>query len=154
MNGDKIKKQIILNLPYVLLGLFATKLGQTWRLAEGITMSEKFLHITGGFTAAFQNLLPSFVPFDLLIGILCGGLLKVAVVAKGKNAKKYRHNEEYGSARWGKHEDIIPFMDKDPWSNSILTASESLTMNSRSPGGNAFNRNVLCANILLTVPVH
>ena len=125
MKADKIKKLIILNLPYFLIGLFATKLGQTWRLAEGLSMSEKVLHIGDGFTVAFQNLLPSFAPFDLLIGILCGGLLKLAVVAKSKNAKKYRHNEEYGSARWGKHEDIVPFMDKDPWNNAILTKQKA-----------------------------
>ena len=141
MKADKIKKLIILNLPYFLIGLFATKLGQTWRLAEGLSMSEKVLHIGDGFTVAFQNLLPSFAPFDLLIGILCGGLLKLAVVTKGKNAKKYRHNEEYGSARWGKHEDIVPFMDKDPWNNAILTKTESLTMNSRSSAGPTYSRN-------------
>ena len=100
MNGDKLKKQLILNLPYILIGLYATKLGEAWRLAEGADASQKFLHLMDGFTAAFQSVLPSFHPLDLLIGLGCGAALRLAVYLKGKNAKKYRHNTEYGSARW------------------------------------------------------
>ena len=137
----KLKKQIFLNLPYVLIGLCCSKLGEAWRLAEGTDASTKLLHIMDGFAAAFQSPLPSFVPADLLIGILCGCLLRLAVYVKGKNAKKYRHNEEYGSARWGKHEDILPYMDEDPWNNIILTQTESLTMASRPKSGAKFGRN-------------
>ena len=133
--NPRLKKQIILNLPYVLLGLYASKLGEAWRLAEGTDASAKLLHIMDGFAAAFRSPLPSFVPMDLLIGLLCGCLLRLAVYVKGKNAKKYRHNEEYGSARWGKHEDILPYMDEDPWNNIILTQTESLTMASRLKPG-------------------
>ena len=131
MNTQRLKKQLILNLPYVLIGLYATKLGEAWRLAEGADASQKLLHLLDGFSAAFQSLLPSFHPVDLLVGLLVGGLLRFAVYQKGKNAKKYRHNIEYGSARWGTHADIAPFIDPDPWNNIILTKTESLTMRSR-----------------------
>ena len=140
----RTKKLIILNVPYVLVGLFATKLGEAWRLAEGANASEKLLHVMGGLTAAFRSPLPSFVPADLLIGILCGCLLKLAVSIKGKNAKKFRKNHEYGSARWGTREDIAPFMDADPRENIILTKTEGLTMKSRIPNPKyARNKNVL-----------
>ena len=146
MINDKLKKQIILNLPYVLIGLYATKLGEAWRLAEGADSSTKLLHMMDGFAAAFQVPLPSFAPTDLLIGLLCGCLLRLAVYVKGKNAKKYRHNEEYGSARWGKHEDILPFMDPSPRQNIILTATEGLTLKPRlegQPASTVRNKNVV-----------
>ena len=140
----KMKKLIILNIPYALFGLLATKLGEGWRLAEGANASEKLLHGIEGLTAAFQSPVPSFVPFDLLIGILLGCLLKLIVVVKGKNAKKFRKNHEYGSARWGTREDIAPFMDADPRENIILTQTEGLTMKSRIPNPKyARNKNVL-----------
>ena len=140
----KMKKLIILNIPYALFGLLATKLGEGWRLAEGANASEKLLHGIEGLTAAFQSPVPSFVPFDLLIGILLGCLLKLIVVVKGKNAKKFRKNHEYGSARWGTREDIAPFMDDDPRENIILTQTEGLTMKSRIPNPKyARNKNVL-----------
>ena len=110
MTRDKLKKLIIMNIPYVLFALLATKLGEGWRLAEGANASEKLLHGIQGLTAAFQSPFPSFVLFDLLIGILFGCLLKLIVSVKGKNAKKFRKNHEYGSARWGTREDIQPFM--------------------------------------------
>ena len=144
MNSKKLKKLIILNLPYFLIGLYATKLGQAWRLANGADTSAKLLNILDGFAAAFQSPLPSFVPTDLLIGIACGSILRLIVWEKGRNAKKYRKNEEYGSARWGTHEDIAPFMDPDPQKNIILTASEGLTMQSRIPNPKfGRNKNVL-----------
>ncbi len=140
----KMKKLIVLNIPYALFGLVATKLGEGWRLAEGANASEKLLHGIEGLTAAFQSPLPSFVPFDLLIGILFGCLLKMIVVVKGKNAKKFRKNHEYGSARWGTREDIAPFMDANPRENIILTQTEGLTMKSRIPNPKyARNKNVL-----------
>ncbi|MBQ9717793.1 MAG: type IV secretory system conjugative DNA transfer family protein, partial [Clostridia bacterium] len=105
-----IKKLLLPNLPYVFIGLFATNLGEAFRLMPGADLSEKLLHITVGFSAAFESRMPSFHPFDLLVGIASGGLLRLIVYVKGKNAKKYRHNEEYGSARWGKPEDIAPFV--------------------------------------------
>ena len=141
MTANRLKKLILLNLPYLLVGLYASKLGQAWRLSEGVNASEKLLHIMGGIQSAFQSPWPSFVVEDLLIGFALGGLLKLAVYAKGKNAKKYRHNEEYGSARWGKHEDIAPFIDKDPLNNIVLTRSESLTLCSHNINGGQYNRN-------------
>lgn len=141
---SKTKKLIILNIPYAVFALLATKLGEGWRLAQGANASEKLLHCIEGLTAAFQSPLPSFVPFDLLIGIILGCLLKLIVVAKGKNAKKFRKNHEYGSARWGNREDIAPFMDADPRENIILTQTEGLTMKSRIPNPKyARNKNVL-----------
>ena len=100
MKQKNIKKLLLLNLPYFLLGLYATKLGQAYRLAAGTGLSEKLLHIMEGFVAAFQSAYPSFHPTDLLVGLLCGAGLRLAVYVKGKNAKKYRKNIEYGSARW------------------------------------------------------
>ncbi len=138
------KKLLILNLPYILIGLYATKLGQAWRLAEGADFSAKFLHLGDGFTAAFQSVLPSFHPSDILIGLLLSVFLRLAVYMKGKNAKKYRHNVEYGSARWGKAEDIKPYMDPDFEKNIILTQTERLTMNNRpTDPRTARNKNVL-----------
>ena len=98
--SKKTKRLLLLNLPYVLFALLGTKLGQAWRLAPGSGFSEKFLHLMEGITAAFQTAMPSFRPFDLLIGILFVGIVWLAVYIKGKNAKKFRKNQEYGSARW------------------------------------------------------
>ena len=144
MNTTRLKKLLILNTPYVVIGLYATKLGEAWRLAEGTDAPNKFLHLMDGLSAAFRSPFPSLYPADLLIGIVVGCLLRLAVYEKGRNAKKYRHNVEYGSARWGTHSDIAPFIDPDPWNNVILTKTESLTMNSRPKAPrNARNRNVL-----------
>lgn len=106
-----LKKLLLPNLPYLLIGLYATKLGEAWRLAPGADASAKLLGLMDGFAAAFQSALPSFHPVDLLVGLCCGAALRLAVYIKGKNAKKYRKNMEYGSARWGTAEDIKPFMD-------------------------------------------
>ena len=144
MNKARLKKLLILNLPYVLIGLYATKLGEAWHLADGADMSGKLLHLMDGLSAAFCSPWPSFVPADLLLGITIGCLMRLVVYEKGRNAKKYRHNVEYGSARWGKPGDIQPFIDADPWNNVILTKTECLTMNSRPKNPQyARNKNVL-----------
>ena len=145
MNTKKMKKLLILNLPYVLIGLFATNLGEAWRVAEGANISEKVQGLVfGGFAEAFSNFMPSLVPFDLLVGIVLVAAMRLAVYLKGKNAKKYRHNVEYGSARWGTHADIEPFVDPVFTNNVILSQSERLTMNSRpAQPKNARNKNVL-----------
>ena len=144
MKNINIKKLVLLNLPYVLIGLFATKIGQAWRLAAGINASEKLLHIMDGFSAAFQSALPSFHPTDLLVGLACGAAMKLAVYIKGKNAKKYRHGQEYGSARWGTAEDIKPYVDPVFQNNVILTQTERLMMSSRPKDPKtARNKNVL-----------
>ena len=144
--NTKLKKKIILNLPYVLVGLFATNLGEAWRLAGRSNASQKVqsLVLDGIFGRAFSNPMPSFIPFDLLIGIVCGAALKLAVYIKGKNAKKYRHNVEYGSARWGTHADIEPYMDPVFANNVILSQTERLTMSSRPKNPKyARNKNIL-----------
>ena len=144
--NKKTKKLIILNVPYVLVGLFCTNLGEAWRIAWGNNASEKLqgLILYGGFSEAFANILPSFHPFDLMIGIAFGGILRLAVYIKSKNAKTFRHNVEYGSARWGKHEDIEPFEDEKFENNVILSQTERLTMNSRPKEPKyARNKNVL-----------
>ena len=141
-----VKKLVILNIPYVLVGLVCTNLGEAWRIAQGINASEKVqsLILDGAFGAAFANPMPSFIPFDLLIGALCGGAFRLAVYLKGKNAKKYRHNQEYGSARWGTHADIEPFEDPEFKNNIILSQTERMTMNGRPKlPKNARNKNVL-----------
>ena len=139
-----IKKLLILNVPYVVIGLIATKLGQGWRLAEGINASEKVLNLMDGLSAAFQSILPSFHPVDLLVGLVVGVLLRLAVYTKAQNAKKYRKNEEYGSARWGTSEDIRPFTDPVFEKNVILTQTERLMMSSRPKNpAHARNKNVL-----------
>ena len=144
MSSGRLKKQLILNLPYFLIALYATKLGEAWRMAEGADVSRKFLHLMDGLSAAFQSPLPSFHPSDLLLGLTIGCVLRLLIYEKSRNAKKYRHNEEYGSARWGTHADIAPFIDPDPWKNIILTRTESLTMNNRPRDPrNARNKNVL-----------
>jgi len=138
-----LKKQLILNLPYVFIGLLATKLGEAWRLA-GSDSSEKILHLSDGFSAAFQSPWPSFQLADLLLGFAIAIILRLLMLEKSRNAKKYRRNEEYGSARWGTHADIAPFVDPDPWNNVILTKTESLTLASRPKNPkNARNKNVL-----------
>ena len=144
MKQINVKKLVLLNLPYVFLGLYATKLGQAWRLAAGADASEKLLHIMDGFSAAFQSALPSFHPADLVVGLLCGAALRLAVYMKGKNAKKYRHGAEYGTARWGSSQDIAPYVAPKFEDNIILTQTERLTMNSRPKDPKtARNKNVL-----------
>ena len=139
-----IKKIIIPNLPYLLFALLGTKCGQAARLAPGLDFSQKALHILDGFRLAFESLLPSFHPADLLVGVLIAAALRLAVYVKGKNAKKFRKNMEYGSARWGTHEDIAPYIDPVFENNIILTQTESLTMNNRPKDPKtARNKNVL-----------
>ena len=140
----KIKKVIILNIPYVILGLYATKLAEGWRLAEGINASQKFLNYMAGLGEAMQSALPSFHLIDLVFGLLVGAAIRIAVYVRGKNAKKFRKNQEYGSARWGTHEDIAPFIDPDFRQNIILTQTERLMMSNRPKNpANARNKNVL-----------
>lgn len=142
----KTKKMVLLNAPYVLVGLFCTNLGEAFRIATGNNLSEKIqgMVIYGGFSKAFANIAPSLHPFDLLFGACFGVGLKLAVYIKGKNAKKFRHNEEYGSARWGKPEDIEPFVDEKFENNVILSQTERITMSSRpSEPKYARNKNVL-----------
>ena len=133
MKKKNLKKMIILNIPYVIVGLFATNIGEAFRIASGTNASEKVqsLVLDGCFGAAFSNPMPSFHPVDLLVGLAIGAVLRLAVYMKSKNAKKFRHNEEYGSARWGNHADIEPYMDPVFENNVILSQSERLTMNSR-----------------------
>ena len=135
-----LKKRLIPLIPYFFIGLYASKIGQAWRLTEGVDLSSKFLNITSGFGLAFQSPLPSFHPADLCIGLLLGALLRLAVYMKGKNAKKYRKNMEYGSARWGTAEDIRPYMDPVFENNVILTQTERLMMGNR-PKNPAYARN-------------
>lgn len=140
----KLKRLLLTNLPYLLITLFATKLGQAWRLAEGAGFSAKLLHLTGGFAAAFASPLPNFYPIDLCVGILFAAALRLAVYIKGRNAKKFRKNLEYGSARWGGPEDIKPYIDPTFQNNVILTRTERLTMNNRpADPKTARNKNVL-----------
>lgn len=144
MDKVKLKKLLILNVPYILMGLFATNLGEVWRLAEGADTSAKLLSFFNTLPTALNNPLPSFYPLDLFIGIACGAGLRLAVYLKGKNAKKYRHNEEYGSARWGTAKDIEQFMVPDFEDNIILTKTERLMMSNRPKNpANARNKNVL-----------
>ena len=127
-----IKKFLLPNIPYVFIALFATKLGQAWRLAPGMDFSGKALHIMEGFAAAFQSALPSFHPIDLCAGVAGALLIRLIVYVKGKNAKKFRKNLEYGSARWGKPEDIAPYVDPKFENNVILTQTERLMATIRS----------------------
>mgnify|MGYP001534705668 FL=1 len=143
MDKRKMKKLLILNLPYFLVGLFATNLGEAWRLAEGADSSAKILSFFHALPIALNNPFPSFHPLDLLIGILCGAGLRLAVYLKGKNAKKYRHNVEYGSARWGTAKDIEPFIAPKFEDNVILTKTERLMSNRPKNPANARNKNVL-----------
>ena len=144
MNTKKLKKIIIKVLPYVLMGLVCTNLGEAWRLAEGADASKKLLSFFSTLGTAFSNPLPSFHPTDLLVGAVCGGALYLAVYIRHKNAKHFKHNQEYGSARWGTHADIEPFMDSKFENNVILTATERLTMSNRPKNpATARNKNVL-----------
>ena len=139
-----IKKFLLPNIPYVFIALFATKLGQAWRLAPGMDFSEKALHLMEGFAAAFQSALPSFHPIDLCVGVAAALLIRLIVYVKGKNAKKFRKNLEYGSARWGKPEDIAPYVDPKFENNVILTQTERLMMSNRPKDPKtARNKNVL-----------
>ena len=139
-----LKKLLIPNLPYAVIGLYATKLSEAWRLTPGVDFSEKLLNIGNGFAQAFAVPLPSFHPTDLCIGLMLGAVLRLAVHLKGKNAKKYRKNTEYGSARWGTCKDIEPFIDPVFKNNILLTQTERLTMNSRPKDPRtARNKNVL-----------
>jgi len=144
MKKINVKKLIIPNIPYVFIALFATKLGQGWRLAVGGDFSAKVLHLIDGLAAAFSNILPSFHPIDLCVGIAVAGIIRLIVYVKGKNAKKYRKNVEYGSARWGTPEDIAPYIDPVFEKNVILTQTERLMMSNRPKDPrNARNKNVL-----------
>ena len=139
-----IKKLVLPNIPYVFIALFATKLGQAWRLAPGTDFSGKALHLMEGFAAAFQSALPSFHPIDLCVGVAAALLIRLIVYVKGKNAKKFRKNLEYGSARWGKPEDIDPYVDPKFENNVILTQTERLMMSNRPKDPKtARNKNVL-----------
>ena len=140
----RLKKWILPNLPYVGIALFATKLGQTMRIAPGADFSGKVLHMMDGLHAAFSTAVPSFHPLDLCVGVLVAAAIRLTVYVKGKNAKKFRKNTEYGSARWGTHEDIAPYIDADARNNVILTQTEKLTMNNRPKDPKtARNKNVL-----------
>ena len=139
-----IKKLALPNIPYIFIALFATKLGQAWRLAPGMDFSGKALHLMEGFAAAFQSALPSFHPIDLCVGVAAALLIRFIVYVKGKNAKKFRKNLEYGSARWGKPEDIAPYVDPKFENNVILTQTERLMMSNRPKDPKtARNKNVL-----------
>ena len=139
-----IKKLVLPNIPYVFIALFATKLGQAWRLAPGMDFSGKALHLMEGFATAFSSLVPSFHPIDLCAGVAAALLIRLIVYVKGKNAKKFRKNLEYGSARWGKPEDIAPYVDPRFENNVILTRTERLMMSNRPKDPKtARNKNVL-----------
>ena len=139
-----IKKFLLPNIPYVFIALFATKLGQAWRLAPGMDFSGKALHLMKGFATAFSSLVPSFHPIDLCVGVAAALLIRLVVYVKGKNAKKFRKNLEYGSARWGKPEDIAPYVDPKFENNVILTQTERLMMSNRPKDPKtARNKNVL-----------
>ena len=144
MTTKKLTKLLALYLPYILLGLVATNFGEAWRLAEGKELGDKIMSMMGTVPVAFANPLPSLHPLDLLVGVCCGAGLRLAVYLRGKNAKKYRHGMEYGSARWGTPKDIEPFMAPKFEDNIILTKTERLMMSNRPPDPkNARNKNVL-----------
>ena len=144
MTTKKLTKLLALYLPYLLLGLVATNFGEAWRLAEGKELGDKIMSMMGTVPLAFANPLPSLHPLDLLVGLCCGAGLRLAVYLRGKNAKKYRHGMEYGSARWGTPKDIEPFMAPKFEDNIILTKTERLMMSNRPPDPkNARNKNVL-----------
>ena len=144
MTTKKLTKLLALYLPYILLGLAATNFGEAWRLAEGKELGDKIMSMMGTIPVAFANPLPSLHPLDLLVGLCCGTGLRLAVYLRGKNAKKYRHGMEYGSARWGNAKDIEPFMAPKFADNIILTKTERLMMSNRPPDPkNARNKNVL-----------
>ena len=146
MTKREIKRLLILSIPYVVFGLVSTNLGEAWRMAKVSVPNSPMLGLMGALPAAFGNPTPSFQPFDLCVGVICGVGLRFAVYLKGKNAKKYRHNQEYGSARWGTEKDIKPFVDPKFENNVILTGTEFLTMNTR-PKIPANARNLNCCII-------
>lgn len=144
MKQINYKKLIIPNIPYLFIALLGTKIAQGYRLSPGVDLSQKFLHLGEGYGKAFLSFMPSFYLTDLLIGIALAVVIRIAVYVKGKNAKKFRKNEEYGSARWGTHEDIAPYIDPVFENNILLTQTERLTMNSRPKNPKyARNKNVL-----------
>lgn len=144
MKRRNLKRLIIISIPYVVLGLVATNLGEAWRIAKENIPASPILGLMAALPAAFTNFMPSFHPFDLCVGIVCGCGLRLAVYLRGKNAKKYRHNEEYGSARWGNAQDIAPFVAPKFEDNIILTQTERLMMSNRPANPkNARNKNVL-----------
>ena len=144
MTTKKLTKLLALYLPYILLGLVATNFGEAWRLVEGKELGDKIMAMMGTIPLAFANPLPSLHPLDLLVGLCCGAGLRLAVYSRGKNAKKYRHGMEYGSARWGTPKDIEPFQAPKFADNIILTKTERLMMSNRPPDPkNARNKNVL-----------
>ena len=144
MTTKKLTKLLALFLPYILLGLAATNFGEAWRLAEGKELGDRIMSMMRTFPLAFANPLPSLHPLDLLVGLCCGAGLRLAVYLKSKNAKKYRHGREYGSARWGSAKDIEPFQAPKFEDNILLTKTERLMMNSRpADPKNARNKNVL-----------
>lgn len=139
-----IRKFLIMNLPCVIFGFLMSNIGEAWRLTEGMNASQRFLAFTEMIPEAFANPLPGFCAGDILFGIAAAVIMRLFIAVKGSNQKKYRRGREYGSARWGTRKDIEPFMDPDPRNNVILTATESLTMNSRPKDpGTARNKNVL-----------
>ncbi len=140
----KQKRIILLNLPYVFIGLIATNLGEAWRISSGTNATERINSLMRALPIALEDILPSFHPFDMLVGIIFAAVFRLAVYLKGRNAKKYRHGEEYGSARWGKPQDIEPFMAPKFEDNVILTQTERLMLNSRPKIPKyARNKNVL-----------
>ncbi len=142
--SKNLKKTLIMNIPYFVIALFATKLGQMWRLSDGGDLGEHILNLGDGFFLAMESPLPSLHPFDLCVGVVIAVIFRLIAYGKSKNVKKYRRNEEYGSARWGKPEDIAPYVDEDARNNVILTQTESLTMNNRPKNPKtARNKNVL-----------
>ncbi len=144
MTKINVKKLVLTNIPYAFIALLATKLGQAWRFAPGVDFSGKVLGLLTGFSAAFQSAMPSFHPTDLLVGITAAAIIRLVVYVKGRNAKKFRKNLEYGSARWGRPDDIRPYVDPVFENNVILTQTERLTMNSRPKDPKtARNKNVL-----------
>ena len=144
MNGTKLKKMLLRAIPYIIFGLICTNLGEAWRLSYGVDVGKKLLSFFGSVGPAFANPLPSLYPIDVLVGGICGCGLRLAVYLRGKNAKHFKHNQEYGSARWGTHADIEPFIDPVFQNNVILTRTERLTMSSRPKNpANARNKNVL-----------
>ena len=144
MTTKKLTKLLALYLPYILLGLVATNFGEAWRLAEGKELGDKIMSMMGTVPLAFANPLPSLHPLDILVGLCCGAGLRLAVYLRSKNAKKYRHGMEYGSARWGNAEDIKPYIDPVFENNVLLTQTERLMMSSRPKHPKyARNKNVL-----------
>lgn len=144
MKQINYKKLIIPNIPYIFIALFGTKIVQGYRLSPGTDLSQKLIHLNIGYSEAFSSFMPSFHPTDFLLGIVCAVILRIVVYVKGKNAKKFRKNEEYGSARWGTHDDIAPYIDPVFENNILLTQTERLTMNSRPKDPKtARNKNVL-----------